>query len=229
MTANSKCNKAAGNAMIYVLIVVALFAALTFVLARRHGEGEANSMSPTAVNVGATQILQLSNQIKDAVDQMIYAGSRIDELDFCRPQDACFSTGLTRHKVFHPDGGGVVLPALPADAVHQADANPAPGWYMGRFNNVAWTNTNDLDVILVAHQINQKICAKINSMLTGSSTIPTLTVALSRALIDAGLHSAGSNVDLDTTSCPACDGKPSLCVSDAAATTFSFYNVIEQR
>jgi hypothetical protein len=219
-----------GNALIYVLIVIGLFAALTFILSRQRGSGETNTIGNEAVNIDATQIIQVSNQVKQAVDQMLFSGSKIDDLDFCQPGEACFSSAGI-HSVFAPQGGGVTMPNIPTDASKQVDANPVPGFYMGAFNNVEWTETGGSDVILVAHQISQPVCEKIDEILTGKkpATIPPVGAALATVLIDASRHTAGANVDLDKTVCPLCDGHASLCVSDAGAAMFSFYNVIEQR
>jgi len=232
MTANGKSFPVPeqGNALIYVLIVIGLFAALTFMLARQRGTGEASTISAEAVNIDATQIVQVSNQVKQAVDQMIYSGSKIDNLDFCQPGEVCFaSAGI--HSVFAPQGGGVSMPQIPTDAVHQVDADPVPGFYMGAFNNVEWTPGTGTDVILVAHQISQPVCEKIDELLTGQkpAAIPPVSVPLAKVLIDAGKHTQGPNVDLDKIVCPGCDGHASLCVSDSGGTMFSFYNVIEQR
>jgi hypothetical protein len=233
MTANGKSftHREQGNALIYVLIVIALFAGLTFVLARQRGDGEAGAVATESVNVAATQIMTAAAQLKLGVDQMLYSGSKIDDLGFCRPGEACPSPAPAIHQVFQPEGGGLIMPDLPAGAIGQVDTNPAPGWYMGAFNNVEWTETTGNDVILAAHQISQPVCARIDELLTGvtPAVIPAVSVPLARALIDAAKHTQAPNVDLDKTICPGCDGKTALCVSDSGGTMFTYYNVIEQR
>jgi hypothetical protein len=122
------------------------------------------------------------------------------------------------------------------------NADPAPGWYMGRFNNVEWTPLGPVnglgpagadlpfeDIILVAHQISQPICALINEKLTGSNTIPALTTDINQVLIDDGFHTNDPNIDFDTIVCPGCNGKQALCVVNAAGTIWSYYNIIEQQ
>jgi hypothetical protein len=233
MTANGKSFPVGerGNALIYVLIVIALFAGLTFVLARQRGDGEAGTVTTEAVNIDATHIMTAAAQLKLGVDQMMYSGSKIDDLGFCRPGEVCFSSALNIHQVFQPEGGGLTMPDIPARAVKQVDTNPLPGWYMGAFNNVEWTESAGFDVILVAHQISRPVCARIDELLTGvkPAVIPAVSVPLARALIDASKHTLTPNVDLDKTICPGCDGKTALCVSDSGATMFSYYSVIGQR
>ena len=219
----------AGNAMIYVLIVIALFAAITFIVARGTTTSEQGAVNLDKANVYANQIIQVSNQVKQGVDEMIYSGSTIDELDFCLPSDACYAAGPTNvHKVFHTDGGGIAVPRLPTEAAHEVDANPPPGFYIGRFNNVEWTPTAGHDVILVAHQIAKSVCQKIDEILTGSSTIPALDQTPAKYLIDASRHTGGT-ADLTAANCAGCASMPALCVSNPAGTMWTYYNIIEQQ
>lgn len=218
-----------GNAMIYVLIVVALFAALSFVLARNSGSEEQGTLAAEKTNVYASQMIQMSNQVKQGVDQVLYSGSEIVNLNFCLPGEVCFTSAPLYNNVFHPEGGGMVRPVLPTETIHAVDTNPDPGWYVGRFNNVAWTDTAANDVILTAHQIRQDVCARINELLTGSSAIPALTVDINRVLIDAARHTNGPNDDLTAVNCAACEGRAALCVVNAAGTIWSYYNIIEQQ
>jgi hypothetical protein len=221
-------NRQAGNAMIYVLIIIALFAALSFVLSRQGSNSESSTLSTQQTEIYSTQILQTAMQIKQAVDSVLYSGSgtTLDTLDFTLPSDPGFDNAPTVHKVFHPDGGGVTMPLLPADATTPA-ANPAPGWYLGRFNNVEWTETAATDVILTAYHIAQPICQRIDQKLTGSTTIPVSTTTLKNMLIPASFFS-GSNSDLTAAACSGCNGQPSMCVQDTDG-SYSFYSVIEQR
>jgi hypothetical protein len=216
-----------GNAVIYVLILIALFAALTFIMSRHSGTSETSALSKSQIAIDATQILQLPMQIKQAVDGMLFSGSHFDSLDFSLPSDAGYDTPPNTAKVFHPDGGGVILPPLP-DHSTVAGTNPVPGWYMGRFNNVAWTPTTATDVILTAHHLNKDVCAAIDQKLTGDSTIPVATVGLNRVLIDASRHSSG-NIDFSSAACPDCVGHVSLCVEEPSHDSWSFYSLIETR
>lgn len=219
-----------GNALIYVLIVVALFAALNFVLSRQTDTTETGILSQEKTEILAGQILSTSSQIKQAVDMMLYSGSGIDELTFTTPDDEpAFSTGSSIHKLFHPDGGAAILPAIPAEAVAQASADPVAKWYIGRFNNVEWTESGADDVILVAHQLGKTICESINEKLTGSTTIPALTAGktLANLMIDDAFHT-GTNEDFDAADCAGCNGWPQLCVSDSGVTMYSYYSIVAQ-
>ena len=206
--------------MVYVLIVIALFAALAFLLARQSSNQESSSLSRNQIDIDTTQILQTAMQVKQAVDAMTYSGSTVDSLDFTLPSDAGYDTPPNGQKVFHPDGGGVILPRLPDDAVVAA-TNPPPGWYLGRFNNVEWTPTAATDVVLTAYNIAQPVCASLDQKITGSATIPQATVALRNLLVSATRHS-GTNQDFTAAICSGCKGYPELCVQEPGGSGWSF-------
>ncbi len=229
-----------GNALIYVLIAIALFGALSFTLGRQTDTNEAGTLSDEMAELYATQLISYSSQVKSAIDQMLYtAASDVSDLDFIAPTDLTFDTGTLIHKVYHPQGGGITPGTLPEKAITQVTADPTPGWYLGRFDNVDWTplasgNTGGTggaeapweDVILVAYQINEKVCGLINQKINGSTAIPTATVALRNILIDDALHS-GTNVELTTQPaeiCPDCNNLGSLCIQEGGI--YGFYTVI---
>lgn len=214
--------------MVYVLIVIVLFAALGLVMARGGDSSESGALSEERIEIYAGQILETSMQIKQAVDQMVYGGESAATLDFTLPGGAGFGTAPFGSKVFHPQGGGIVLPRLPPDAVAQENTDPPPGWYIGSFNNVEWTASAGDDVIAAAHQIAQSVCARINEKLTGSAAIPELGQAVKRLLIDSAKSSlgAGNNVPFAAAECAACEGMPSLCVKDDGVEAWSFYSIL---
>ena len=216
-----------GNAMIYVLIVIALFAALAYLLARQSGGQENSTLSSSQVEIDATQILQTALQVKQAVDAMTYSGSTIDSLDFKLPSDTGYDSPPNGQKIFHPDGGGVILPRLPDDAVVAA-TDPPPGWYLGRFNNVEWTPTSATDVVMAAYNIAKPVCAKLNQKITGSAAIPVSTAPLRTVLVSSTRHSA-SNQDFTAAACSGCKGLSELCVQEPGGSGWSFYSLVEIR
>lgn len=229
-----------GNALIYVLIIIALFAALSFVLARQGGTSETSRLSEEKIELYATNILQTAAQIQTAMDQSYYTGTEIGEMDFILPSDAAFNTAPNINKVFHPEGGGVTLPRLPGEAINEVNTDPVPGWYLGRFMNVEWTESEYTDVILTAHQLSEAVCEEINRKITGSPAIPVMGGDNKTFLIDESLHS-GSNPAPTTppnppaaptskflaTDCPNCEGHPQICVTDGSI--YSFYSIVAQR
>ncbi|MCB1563256.1 MAG: hypothetical protein KDJ75_06750 [Alphaproteobacteria bacterium] len=225
---NAQRQKESGNALIYVLIAIVLFAALSFTLSRQTDTGEAGGLPDEKAELYATQIIAYAAQAKSVVDQMLLSGSKIDQLDFSLPGTIAFNTAPHIHKVYHPEGGGLIPGRLPEQAVTQTTTDPEAGWYMGRFNNVEWTASGNNDVILVAYQIAQAVCAKINEDITGSTSIPVMTDSIKNTMIDESLHT-GTNTELTTDApdiCPACDKAASLCVQNQAQTAYGFYTIL---
>jgi hypothetical protein len=226
----------AGNAMIYVLLVIALFAALGFLLMRGSNTNETDSLTEEKDNIYTGQIMGAPMQMKQALDQMTYSGAHVNKVlpadhtvNFALPQDSVnFSSGSNADKFFHPEGGGAIMPHLPDESVSKiGSADPAPGWYVGRFNNVEWTPSDKQDVVMTAYQIAEKICAQINQKLTGSDAIPVLSAPANRVLIaDAASATAGANIEFTSADCTECYGQPAMCVRDGAAGPFAFYSVI---
>ncbi|MCM2344013.1 MAG: hypothetical protein NDJ24_05575 [Alphaproteobacteria bacterium] len=223
-----------GNAMIYVLIAIVLFGALTMIVARQNENSETGSLDSERAGIAATQIIQTSMQLKQGVDQMLYGGTNPDNLDFVTPDtEPAFSVGPSHvNKVFHPSGGGLVLQALPVGAVDQISNSPPARWYIGRFNNVEWTPTTEQEVIMVAHQISAPVCQAINQILLGNPA-PLITTANPRdILIDDQLH-GGVNTDFTVAGCAACEGIVAACIQGPSEvpgeTIRSFYSLILSR
>lgn len=220
----------AGNALIYVLIAIALFAALSFTLSRGTDTGETGSLDEERAGLLATQLISYSAQAKQSLDQMVFMGADINNIDFTLPTDAAFDTPPNGNKIYHPEGGGLIPGKLPANAITDAIGDPPAGWYLGRFNNVEWTATTAPEIILVAYQIPQAVCEQINKKVTGNTTIPVLNDSIKETMIDDALYSVGANVDLSTADpgdiCTACHERVSLCVQNDTQNAYGFYTIL---
>ena len=222
-----------GNALIYVLIAIALFAALSFTLGRQTDTSGYGTLSDDQAELYASQLIAYAVQTKSDIDQMIFTGSDIADFDFTLPTAAGFNTSPHIHKVDHPEGGGLNPARIPDNAVTQSTSDPVPGWYLGRFNNVEWTETSDTDVILVAYQLNQTVCEKINEKINGSTTIPVLGDSIKETMINDAVHT-GTNLDLTTDSsgspiCSDCHQVSTLCVQNQGTNAYGFYTIVADR
>ena len=213
-----------GNALIYVLIAIVLFAALGFTLARHTSNSDISELEEAHADIHALEIISYASQAKSIVDQMIFSGSNLNNINLTLPSEAGFSTAPYVHKVYHPQGGGLTPANLPANAINEISSPPAAGWHMGQVNSVGWTGSTATDVILTAHQITKLTCEALNKKITGSKTIPALTGNLDDYLVDSA-----TDLELTNVVCAACEGYMSLCVSNAGVTTYSFYNVLADR
>lgn len=219
-----------GNALIYVLIAIALFAALSFTLSRQTDSNEASVLSDEKAELYATQLISYAAQAKSAVDQMLFSGASIDDLDFTLPSEPGFDTGQVIYKVYHPQGGGLTPGILPEEVINEVNSNPEAGWYMGRFNNFEWTESTDQEIVLTAYQIDQKVCALINQKINGTQNIPIMPDVRAHLIASGFIPFANSDLRTNPTGSPECldcHNISSLCVINATlADRYSFYTII---
>jgi hypothetical protein len=230
---SSPAPNSGGNATIYVLIVVALFAALTVILSRQNDTSESSRLDRDRTRILATQIMAYPLQVKQSIEMMTMTGVESSALDFRLPGQSNYSTPPHINKVFHPEGGGLVLARLPSDAVIDAVVTPPAGWYLGRSSNIEWSDSTDDDVVLVAWPLKQELCEAINTSITGNPSPVVTSNTIQNLFIPSEyppgntIH-GGVNADLTVANCAGCEHYPSLCVQDSNG-YFGFYSLIVNR
>ena len=244
----AKRQKESGNAFIYILIAVALFAALTMTLSRQTDTGEAGTLSNEKAELLATQLITYAGQVRSAFEQLeMIVTTPVDQtvasnLDFTLPTAAGFNTGTHTYKVYHPQGMGINLKDIPEKAIAQVTTDPPAGWYFDRFENADWTtlgqgNTDSStggeapweEVLLVAYQIDQKVCQQINLLITGSTTIPVMDEDNKVYLINDSQHT-GINTEFFQGECTPniCDDYRSICIQ-GNTDGYAFYSIIAEQ
>ncbi len=212
-----------GNVLVYILIAVVLFGALSFAMSRQTRTAGTAELDAAKLEFYASELIGYSAQAKSVIDQMMVTGSSIDDYDFVKPGETNFNIYPHEHKVFHPQGGGLDIKSLP-EAITVNKESEAAGWYMTSSINVEWSDSAATDVILTAYQISKPLCALLDKKITGSSDIPALSGRMKDYFINTG-----SNNDLTTAACPKCEGYSALCVSNSNKDSFSFYSVLRAR
>lgn len=213
-----------GNAMIYILLALALLAGLTMVLNRSNDTG-GDDLAKDKAELLALQVTAYAGSAKNAVDQMLMSGTPVTSLNFVLPSDPAFDTGSNIHKVYHPAGGGLTYKRADATIFDTTSSySTLGGWYMTRTNNVEWTPTTAPDVLLVAWRIHKTLCENINKKITGSTAIPAIAAPVEIFLGTS--NGATSNANFMIADCAACNGYPALCVSNASLNNFAYYNII---
>ncbi len=225
-------SKSSGNALIYVLIAIILLGALSFAISRSSDSNPQGEISEAAAKTAATSILAYEAQVKSAVNQMIMNGTKPSDIIYTMPWEPTFNDAPTANKLFHPDGGGLQWKGF-NPSIFRTGGNPTPdyslsnaynGYYVGRFNNVAWTATTNRDIIFSAYAVKSEICAELNRKVDGTTAVYTVGTGESprRLFMQNAYHNGGWN-DITATTCPACENKNSLCVSN------TYYSVIYAR
>jgi len=212
-----------GNAMIYIILSLALLGGLTMVLSRQGDQTGAQDLTFEKSEILSGKIVSYGGSAKSVVDQMEMSGTAIDSISFTRPNLASFDTGVNYNKFFHPEGGGFKYEAPKTD-IFPATTVPASGWYISGNKNIEWTPTTANDVMIVAYGISQSLCASLNKKITGDITIPAITGTFKDILLST--EDGGGTDTLTAANCAGCNGKPTLCVSNSAVDIFAYYSVI---
>lgn len=223
----------AGNATIYVLIVIALFAALALMVARQNDGSEAARLDSDRLRIAAAQVMAYPYQVKQSIEMMTMTGAETSDLDYTLPGQPDYDTSPFHNKIFHPEGGGLIRARLPVDVVSSASVTPAAGWYLGMFNDVEWSASTEPDVMLVAWPLREELCVAINQSLTGSAAIPVMgntipNIFIHRQYPTGNIIHGGTNADLTAAVCADCEDMPTLCVRDSLG-RHGFYSMIVNR
>lgn len=218
--------KQGGNAMVYVLIALALFGFLTITLSRSNNQASGQDIDDEQAKLYASELMEYAASAQIIIEQMLDSGSEITELDFIIPSDAGFNTPPHFHKIYHPQGGGLNHQATFNEAIHNGVGSV---WAVNNQINVEWTKldtdgiTELNDVILTAYFVSRQICEIINEKITGDTTIHATTSLHADHFLPTG------TTDFTTTECVNCNGRPALCVREGTSNNYSFYSIIATR
>ena len=215
---NGSHSQERGNAMVYVLIAIALFGFLTVAMSRQNNQADGQDLSDEQVDLYVNELINYVAAAQQAADMMLMSGSEVDDLIFLTPSDGGFDTAPHFNKLFHPSGGGLVHETTFNQGMFVAAGS---GWYINDDVNVEWTPSTAKDVTLSALRIPREVCENINLKITGSTTIPILTTTLT-----AIFSAASYTNDLTTATCSDCEGFSSLCVAESTNSFYGYYNVI---
>lgn len=174
-----------GNVLFYILIAVALLAALIFAVAQS-GRGNIQQVSQEKARLYATEIIQNTGTMANGVAQLRLRGVRDTEIGFDNPvvsypnancaDDTC--------KLFHPAGAGLTYAAPSMDWLDETAASatsfgnvgaligqwyfPANTcvWQVGTGGDNCFSDTGDVTELMVwLPWVKREICLQINTLL----------------------------------------------------------------
>ena len=217
-------NRASGNILMYVLIAVVLFGALSFVLTRQlDDESPVGSVAEGKARLRGEELINYATSMRTAIEQMrVMQNVLPTELSFLKPTDTGYATPPNNGKVYHPAGGGLNVFNATDETFEPGSAKR--GWVAQQGTNVQWTSSSASDVIFTFLDVATDACKAINYRLYKDDTIPTTTINASVMLINGG----GDDGDFTLASCPSCNQRVSFCVKDSAGANV-FYNVVLAR
>lgn len=215
---NRPTSSQSGNAFLYILIAVALFAGLTLVMTRGQDSGETSQLDQGKLQTNAQRLIFYVDQASQSWTRMDGMGTDLDELSLMLPTNGAFNNAPTIHKFFHPDGGGMLYRSMD-EAPFRASAATPVGWYFIAVN-ADWSPTSSTDFIMTYINLSEDLCAKLNDMVRSDSTIPTVTVNYTNTFVNG-------STPLAEADCAECKEYSSICVKNGGI--YAFFNMIQMR
>lgn len=210
-----------GNVLFLILIAVALFAALSYVVTQSTRSGGGSTEREKNI-LSSAQMTQYPTALRTSIIRMVLAGVAIENVKFDAPGSAGFSVPSISQLVFHPQGGGATYQQAPAELSNTGN------------NQLTWTYNAHVaipgigidgaggnDVIAFLPGVSSGVCRQVNEEL--GINVPTASPACTLVAGTVAPDVAGINaaVDLQMTQGASYTfpGTPTVTVSAAGCTT----------
>jgi hypothetical protein len=208
-----------GNIFFYILIAIALFAALGYAVSR---SGSGKGLDQERARLVASELMAQANSVRDAVARMRVKGITREQISF---QNNIVTAGYTNAacttdfcRVFLPDGGGMMWPQPPSGAsttglqwLFSSDLSIAN---IGRDTGcAAATPCGDLAMMLA--DIDDNVCRHINFITHNyalTAALPARTTGSAIFTKFTGSYAA-SPYTLDTTHLGTSANPNPICVT----------------
>jgi len=221
-----------GNVLFYILIAVALLAALSYAVTQG-GRTGVRSVTRERANVYASEIIEYGNILSQSVSQIRLRGYQDTEISF---ENNIVSGYINANctddecKIFHVNGGGLNFLRPPMNA------NDGVDWlfsvnrviYVG--THIGGVATSDLELVAVLQNIDKGVCEQINRKLHGTSVIPQENDSINLVKF-TGAYSGAWIADSGGASGPIA-GNSAYCFEgnvDPPSGTYHYYQVIIAR
>ena len=154
-----------GNVLFLILIAVALFAALSYVVTQSTRSGGGSTEREKNI-LSSAQMTQYPTALRTSIIRMVLAGVAIENVKFDAPGTGPFNTLSTSQLVFHPQGGGATFQQAPQEL--SASGNSQLAWtYNAEFDvpGIGINGAGGNDVIAFLPGISSGICRQVNEEL----------------------------------------------------------------
>ncbi len=230
-------NNQSGNVLFYILIAVALLAALSFAVATS-GRGNMSEVTDEKAKIIASEILDYANIVTNAVAQLRLRGAKETDLCFDDPQwpvaynNPSCSDDAT--KIFHTSGGGITWAKVATEAA-DLTASPDYLWHIygdNEIQDVGLTcgDASCAELILVTDELRQAVCIKINDLLgiNNPGDVPPTDTDIGETQF-IGTYGYSYTIG-DEAGGAALRGKMSGCFQKTGGTPeYIFYKVLQAR
>lgn len=168
-----------GNAFFFILLGVAMFAALAYTVASGMRGGSTTQLSGQRASLAASDILGQAQKIDRGVNRLRTRSVSENDISFANTKDPQFehsSPQPTRHRVFHKEGGNVSYISPPPGANNGSEwfftgATCMVGIGNGDTANCSTSGSRDEELLMVLPNMNAAVCQEINKRL-GINGIP---------------------------------------------------------
>lgn len=221
-----------GNVMFYILIAVALLAALSYAVAQG-GRSTMQNLSEDRERLVATEIVDYADSLSNAVSQLRLRGSAVLDLRFSHA-DLAAGYGVpgaaAEREIFDMAGGGIVYKRASADAMAAAQ-----DWVFTMANEVeqigsACGAAGCSDLLAVLQPLKKAVCVRINDMLDidNPGGDPPEDADIDTATLFAGTAAYSETIG-DEAGSAALAGKKAGCFKETASGDYYFYQVLLAR
>ncbi len=211
-----------GNILFYILIAVALLAALSYSVAQS-GRGGIGKVSEEKAALYATEIIEYGNILSQAVSQIRLRGYKDIEISFENTKITGYTNANCTEdgcEIFHINGGGINWMHPPPNA------NDGTPWLF-TVNNLVNIGTTNVDSIMLLQNVDMGVCQQLNKKLHGTTTIPQEEDSITLTKF-AGTYSGLAISDSGNVM----DGSSAYCFEGnvaPAAGTYHYYQVLIAR
>ena len=242
---SASATAARGNALVFILVAIALIAALTYTLMRSDAT-DADAVAPEQAKIMASQILSQARNLEQAAKTLQSRGCSEGGISFENAVAAGYANanapGDKSCHVFEREGSGLAWPVAPANA------NDGSTWRILAGDAVTGVSQLDdpsacaagcIDPLAVLPNVNVIVCQQINALLgvTSSTAAPPIDSGNfdgTSKWTDTGFDPAAAGVAVGDVGL-VLSGKPAGCFEATnvdgvpSAGTYWFYQVLLTR
>lgn len=240
----SKSRKEMGNALILILVVIAILAALTAVMMRSSGRALGN-LDIEQARIEAQNVMRASKDFEMGVQKLINANRCSEkEINFAntsgtaRSYTNTYAPASKNCDLFDVEGAGLTYSDVPATALDSAASAQSDygDWVFSGSQCVLGVGSDannacvssELALIVAVPFINTATCLQINNLVgvtnTSSTTPPTEDFDDATTTRFLGLFTPATDPEIGEGGGSNLVGKPTGCYTDNAG-TWSGYNV----
>jgi hypothetical protein len=240
---NNNNGQEAGSVFFYILLAIALFAALSYAVSRGN-RGNTSMMTDQQAKLAAQEIIEYGQTVANAVQKLKLRGYADHQLDVSNDvfllqngnpistsNNACSEEGC---RLFNINGGGIVAKNAPEIAHGNVPITgggiSSPG--QGNFRAIIINNvgSSEPDLVFAHTNINQETCLQINTLLgiENPSNLPPVedyhVGNYTGDLTSFPPPSLGTDPIGDEVTTLA--GQSAFCVTNGSDPYYSYYQVV---